>query len=77
MRRTYVVNGRSYAAVYRGYPYRGVVYYGYVPAYYYGPAYYGWAYDPWGAPVAYGWGWGVEPWYGYYGGYFAPYPAYR
>ncbi len=76
MRRTYVVNGRSYAAVYRGYPYRGVVYYGYVPAYYYGPAYYGWAYDPWGAPVPYAWGWGVEPWYGYYGGYFAPYPAY-
>jgi hypothetical protein len=76
MRRTYVVNGRSYAAVYRGYPYRGVVYYGYVPAYYYGPAYYGWAYDPWSAPVAYGWGWGGAAWYGYYGGYFAPYPAY-
>jgi hypothetical protein len=76
VRRTYVVNGRSYAAVYRGYPYRGVVYYGYVPAYYYGPAYYGWAYDPWGAPVGYAWGWGGAPWYGYYGGYFAPYPAY-
>jgi len=76
LRRTYVVNGRSYAAVYRGYPYRGAVYYEYVPAYYYEPAYYGWAYDPWGAPVAYGWGWGVEPWYGYYGDYFAPYPAY-
>jgi hypothetical protein len=22
------------------------------------------------------WGWGGAPWYGYYGGYFAPYPAY-
>lgn len=76
VRRTYVVNGRSYAAVYRGYPYRGVVYYGYVPAYYYGPAYYGWAYAPWGASVEYGWGWGGAPWYGYYGGYFARYPAY-
>jgi len=76
MRRTVVVNGRATAYMYRGYPYRGVVYYGYVPAYYYGPAYYGWAYDPWGAQVVYGWGWGVEPWYGYYGGYFAPYPAY-
>ncbi|MGA8073358.1 MAG: hypothetical protein WB995_07750 [Candidatus Acidiferrales bacterium] len=76
MRRTYVVNGRSYAAVYRGYPYRGVVYYGYVPAYYYGPAYYGWAYDPWTAPVPYAWGWGGAPWYGYYGAYFSPYPAY-
>ena len=75
MRRTYVVNGRSYAAVYRGYPYRGVVYYGYVPAYYYGPAYYGWAYDPWAAPMVYGWGWGPG-WYGYYGYYFSPYATY-
>ena len=23
-----------------------------------------------------GWGWGGAPWYGYYGGYFAPYPSY-
>jgi len=76
MRRTYVVNGRSYAAVYRGYPYRGVVYYEYVPAYYYDPSYYGWVYDPWGAPVAYAWGWGGAPWLGYYGAYFSPYPAY-
>jgi hypothetical protein len=27
-------------------------------------------------PIAYGWGWGGSPWYGYYGGYFAPYPVY-
>jgi len=26
--------------------------------------------------VAYGWGWGGSPWYGYYGAYFAPYPVY-
>jgi hypothetical protein len=26
--------------------------------------------------VAYGWGWGGSPWYGYYGGYFNPYPVY-
>jgi hypothetical protein len=26
--------------------------------------------------VAYGWGWGGAPWYGYYGGYFEPYPVY-
>jgi hypothetical protein len=26
--------------------------------------------------VYYGWGWGGAPWYGYYGGYFAPYPTY-
>ncbi|MGA3371760.1 MAG: hypothetical protein ABSC48_08375 [Terracidiphilus sp.] len=48
----------------------------YAPGFYYGPAFYGWAYYPWGAPVAYGWGWGASPWYGYYGGYFAPYPVY-
>jgi hypothetical protein len=74
LRRTYVVNGRVYARVYRGYPYRGVVYYRYVPAYYYGPRFYGWAYSPWGAPVVYSWGWG--PWYPAYGYYFAPYAAY-
>ena len=76
MRRTYVANGRASAVVYRGYPYRGGIYYGYVPGYYYGPAYYGWAYDPWGAPVGYAWGWGGDPWYGYYGGYFAAAPVY-
>jgi len=38
--------------------------------------FYGWAYNPWAVPVAYGWGWGAAPWYGYYGGYFAPYPVY-
>ena len=38
--------------------------------------YYGWAYNPWAAPVYCGWGWGGSPWYGYYGGYFAPYPVY-
>jgi hypothetical protein len=76
MRRTYVVNGRATAYVYRGYPYRGRVYYGYVPAYYYGPGYYGWVYDPWGAPVPYAWGWAGDPWYGYYGGYFAVAPVY-
>ena len=76
VRRTYVVNGRASAYVYRGYPYRGGVYYGYVPGYYYGPAYYGWAGDPWGAPVGFAWGWGGDPWYGYYGGYFATEPVY-
>jgi hypothetical protein len=76
MRRTYVVNGHASVAVYRGYPYRGAVYYGYVPGYYYAPGFYGWAYDPWAAPVPYAWGWAGDPWYGFYGGYFAPYPAY-
>ncbi|HEY3974404.1 MAG TPA: hypothetical protein VGM18_15485 [Candidatus Sulfotelmatobacter sp.] len=75
--RTVVVNHVAYARVYRSYSYHGYCcYYGYHPAYYYGPAYYGWAYHPWATPVYYGWGWGGAPWYGYYGGYFAPYPTY-
>ena len=75
--RTYVVGGRSYAHVYRAYSYRGVSYYRYVPAVYYGPAFYGWALAPWGGPVAYGWGGGfAAPWFGFYAGYFTPYPAY-
>jgi hypothetical protein len=76
IQRTYVVGGHSYASVYRTYSYGGVTYYRYVPAYYYRPAFYGWAYNPWPAPVRYSWGWGAEPWYGYYGYYFAPAPVY-
>ena len=76
-RRTYYSHGHYYAYGYRGYYYRGYCcYYGYTPAYYYGPAFYGWAYNPWAAPVAYSWGWGGAPWYGAYGYYFNPYPAY-
>jgi hypothetical protein len=74
--RSYVYGGRSYAVVYGGYGYRGGYYYRYYPTSYYQPAYYGWAYNPWATPVAYGWGWGGAPWYGYYGGYFEPYPVY-
>jgi hypothetical protein len=75
--RTVVVNHVTYTSVYRSYSYGGYCcYYGYHPAYYYSPGYYGWAYNPWAAPVYYGWGWGGSPWYGYYGGYFAPYPVY-
>jgi hypothetical protein len=76
VQRTYVVNGRPYARVYRSYYYGGHPYYGYYPGYYYHPGFYGWAYNPWPAPIAWGWGWGGAPWYGYYGGYFAPYPVY-
>jgi hypothetical protein len=77
--RTYVVGGRSYARVYRGYDYRGVRYYGYAPGYYYHPVFYGWAYNPWVAPVYYSpvaWGWAGTPWFGFYGGFFTPYPVY-
>ena len=76
MRRTYYDHGRLYARAYPGYYYHGYAYYGYAPAFYYGPAYYGWAYNPWAAPVAWGWGWGGAPWFGYYGYYFNPYPVY-
>ena len=48
----------------------------YTPAYYYRPAFYGWAYNPWVAPVPYAWGFAANPWYGYYGPYYAPYPVY-
>ena len=75
--RTVVVNHVMYTSVYRSYSYGGYCcYYGYHPAYYYAPVYYGWAYNPWPAPVYFAWGWGAAPWYGYYGGYFAPYPVY-
>jgi hypothetical protein len=76
MRRTYYYHGHAYAYGYRGYYYHGGYYYGYVSPYYYNPGFYGWAYNPWAAPVAYSWGWGGAPWYGYYGYYFNPYPVY-
>jgi len=76
LRRTYVYGGRPYAVVYRGYYYHGFPYYGYVPPYYYAPAFYGWAYHPWPAPLPWRWGWAADPWYGYSGYYFAPYPVY-
>jgi hypothetical protein len=76
MRRTYVYGGRPHVVVYRGYYYHRRPYYVYVPPYYYAPAFYGWVYHPWAAPVYWRWGWVAAPWYGYYGYYFAPYPAY-
>jgi hypothetical protein len=76
-RRSYYANGRYYNGYYRGYYYRGYYVNGYAPAFYYGPAYYGWAYNPWPAPIVYvGWGWAGNPWYGYYGGWWNPYPVY-
>ena len=74
--RSYYYHGRAYDRYYRGYGYRGVYLNVYAPAYYYNPGFYGWAYNPWAAPIAYGWGWGGSPWFGFYGGYFTPYPVY-
>ncbi|HTJ29902.1 MAG TPA: hypothetical protein VL346_05355 [Acidobacteriaceae bacterium] len=75
-RRSYYYHGHEYGRYYRGYPYHGVYLNVYAPGYYYGPGFYGWAYNPWAAPIAYGWGWGGSPWYGYYGGYFTPWATY-
>jgi len=75
-RRSYYYGGHYYNRYYGRYYYRGVYINPYYPSYYYGPGFYGWAYNPWAAPVAFSWGWGGNPWYGYYGGYFTPYPVY-
>jgi hypothetical protein len=75
-RRAYYYHGHEYNRYYRGYGYRGVYLNVYAPGYYYGPGFYGWAYNPWAAPISYGWGWAGSPWYGFYGGYFTPYPVY-
>lgn len=76
VQRTYVVGGVSYSRVYRPYLYGGISLNLYVSSRYYAPAYYGWAYSPWASPVVFSFGWGGSPWYGYYGGYFTPYPRY-
>jgi hypothetical protein len=74
--RTYYFHGRAYDRFYRPYGYRGVALEIYAPARYYPVGYYGWAYNPWAAPVTFAWGFGGNPWYGYYGGYFVPQPVY-
>ena len=75
-RRSYYYHGHEYSRFYRGYGYRGVYFNVYAPGVFYRPAFYGWAYNPWVVPIHYGWGWGGAPWFGYYGGFFAPYPVY-
>jgi hypothetical protein len=75
-RRTYYDHGRAYDRYYNRYGYHGVFLNGYAPGFYYAPAFYGWAYNPWVAPVPYAWGFVGNPWYGFYGAYFTPYPVY-
>jgi len=76
MRRSYLVGGRPYAVVYRGYRYHGLYFYRPVPALIYAPGYYGWAVSPWAAPASIQAGFVSQPWYGAYGETFAPYPVY-
>jgi hypothetical protein len=75
-RRSYYYHGRQYDRFYRGYGFRGVRLNVYAPGFYYSRGFYGWAYNPWDAPISFEWGWRDRPWYGYYGGYFQPYPVY-
>jgi hypothetical protein len=74
--RTYYFHGRAYDRFYRRYPYRGAYLEVYSPFVYYPVGFYGWVYNPWLAPVPYAWGFAGNPWYGYYGSYFAPEPVY-
>jgi hypothetical protein len=78
VQRTYMVRGVVVTQVYRPYVYRpGFVLNVYTPVRYYRPGFYIYAYNPWARPVYYNaWGWGGSPWYGFYGGYFAPAPYY-
>ena len=79
--RTYYNHGVYGVGIYRGYYYGGYRYYGYYPGFWYHPGFYGWAYRPWGPPVYWGigiggWGWGGAPWFGFYTGWWTPYPYY-
>jgi hypothetical protein len=75
-RRAYYYHGHEYNRYYHGWGYRGLQFDVYAPGVFFAPGFYGWAYNPWRAPITFGWGWRGAPWYGYYGGYFAPYPVY-
>lgn len=76
IKRTYMYNGVPQARIYRPRVYNGINLVVYQPVRYYRPTFYAYAYNPWPRPIAYGWGWSGRPWYGYYGGYFTPYPVY-
>ncbi|HEY1495146.1 MAG TPA: hypothetical protein VGF49_11420 [Candidatus Solibacter sp.] len=76
IKRTYIFNGVPQARIYRPRMYNGVSLVVYTPVRYYRPAFYAYAFNPWPRPIVFGWGWAGSPWYGYYGGYFTPYPVY-
>jgi hypothetical protein len=76
IKRTYIYNGVPQARIFRPRVYNGVSLVVYTPVRYYRPTFYVYAYNPWPRPIVYGWGWRSSPWFGYYGGYFTPYPVY-
>jgi hypothetical protein len=79
--RTFVSGGRVlYTHVYQSHVWhhfgRAFAYQRFVPAVRYPAVYYAWALAAWPRPVAYTWGWQVQPWYPMYGILFTPYPVY-
>lgn len=79
--RTFVSGGHVlYAHVYQRHLWqwsgRTFAYEAFVPAVRYPGAYYAWALGAWRRPLAYTWGWQVQPWYPTYGALFTPYPVY-
>jgi hypothetical protein len=76
VQRSYYVHGVAYPRYYRPYSYRGLAFNVYTPVRFYSPRFYAWGYTPWARPIYYNFGWAANPWYGYYGGYFTPYPSY-
>ncbi len=77
VQRTYFVGGVSYVRVYRPVVFGGIAFNIFTPMRFYTPGFYAWGYTPWIRPVVYagGFGW-VGPGFGFYAGYFAPYPYY-
>jgi hypothetical protein len=76
IKRTYIYNGVPQARIFRPRVFNGVTLAIYTPVRFYRPAFYVYAYNPWPRPIVFAWGWGGSPWFGYYGGYFTPYPVY-
>ena len=74
--RTDVRGGMTYSRAYRPWTHGGRQYHVYAHNHYYRPAFYAWAYSPYRHSYPYAWGWEGRSWYGYYGGYFSPYPTY-
>jgi hypothetical protein len=76
VQRTYFVQGVPYTRVYRPMFYHGISFNVYAPVRFYTPRFYAWAYTPWSVGISFNFGWGARPWYGFYAGYFTPYPRY-
>lgn len=79
--RTFVSGGHVlYTRVYQDHVWhqfgRAFAYETFVPAVRYPAVYYSWALAAWPHPVAYAWGWHMQPWYPVYGVLFTPYPVY-